>query len=354
MMTRITARAVLSVLALTLPSIRGCGSYVSLVLSNCSYARVTAPNGKIEGLWPLPTDACPGGSALSSIDIGDGTEKGVGAYFFYSGQDSTSIWQVSMDKSDHTDIQSEVSVRATWDSSYTLATLVQPRSGGSLYAIASLTSGADSNSPSVLLEAAATTVRTTTTPELSPVANLTSLALSMSQDDLIVTSDATADADVIFVVDVSSNTLHTITVGVDETTSASSVILPGELLGKVAHVEFLNDNVGMLVLTKEPRQLFLLDKAGSVATEIIADLPPLNTTRPESHQPQLATLALASTFYYEDRGQLVSVLFPDQDTYQSASVLNPTEFGTIYNLATMTVDSTDLVELATGNLGFQL
>eukprot|EP00618_Florenciella_parvula_P032601 CAMPEP_0119522922 /NCGR_PEP_ID=MMETSP1344-20130328/38057_1 /TAXON_ID=236787 /ORGANISM="Florenciella parvula, Strain CCMP2471" /LENGTH=345 /DNA_ID=CAMNT_0007560987 /DNA_START=247 /DNA_END=1284 /DNA_ORIENTATION=- len=345
MASRIKARAVLSVLALALPSIRGCGSYVSLVLSNCSYARVTAPNGKLEGLWPLPADACPGDSALSSIDFGDGTEKGLGAYFFYTGSDSTSIWQVAMDKSDHADIDSEVSVRATWDSSYTLATIVQPRTGGSLFAIASLPPGNDS---SVLLEAVAAT-RTTTTPELSPMANLTSLALSSSQDDLIVTSDATADdVDAIFVVDTSSNMMHTITIGVDETTTTSTV-LPDDLHDKVAHVEFLNDKVGMLVLTTEPRQLLLLDKAGALTTPITADLPPLNSTRPESHQPQLATLALASTFYYEDRGQLVSVLFPDQDTYQSASVLNPTEFGTIHDEA-----ETDLVQMTTGNLGFQL
>ena len=119
----LATRVGLTVLALAVPSIRGCGSYVSMVLANCSYSRVTAPHGKLEGLWPLPSDACPGDSALSAIDYGDGTEKGIGAYFFYTG-DGT-VWQVSMDKNDHTEIASEVSTRATWSNTYTLASIVQ-------------------------------------------------------------------------------------------------------------------------------------------------------------------------------------------------------------------------------------
>jgi len=357
---KVLTKGVVLVLSMAVKT-RGCGSYVSMVLSNCSYARVTSPNGKLESLWPLPADACPGDAALTTVDFGDGTEKGVGAYFMYTGASNRMIHQVSMDKDDHTEIASEVSVRATHDDSYVLRSLVQPRSAGMLYAIAS---PAPSPGSSALLAASPvnTSTSTSTTPELVLVANLTSLlGPSSHAESLVVSSDASEDsADRIFVVDVEQNKLHTLTItttggGDGLEVAAASVGLPSPLRdGRVAHVEFINARVGVLVLTNEPRQLYLLDPESAAATQIIADLPPTNETREASRVPQLGVLALASTFYYEDRGQLVSVLFPDQTTYSTASVLNPSDFATIYNEETMMVEDTDVVEKVSGNLGFQL
>jgi len=71
--------------------------------------------------------------------------------------------------------------------------------------------------------------------------------------------------------------------------------------------------------------------------------------------PQLATLAqTTATFFYEDRGMLVTVYFNDKRAYASAGTMNPAVFGAAYNEQTDTLTTSDVAAKAAGNLAYQI
>lgn len=238
-----------------------------------------------------------------------------------------------MDKDDHDEIISEVTVRAVYDFSEPLIGLVQPRLAGNLYA---LTASA--------LYAALPMVNSssdTNASVLSSIADMTLLGLS--NDPVLVTGGSTGRfVDTLFLVH--KGMLHEVKIDLAPpyTVTTVSTELPDVFTSSpVGHIELFSSEVEFLLvyILAEPRELYTLDFTTGNTTQVSVDFPVTNASMPAKEGPQLAGLAGGTKFYFEDRGSFVTLM--TRDDWTTANSLNPYTFG---------MDNS----LVAGNLEYQL